>query len=342
MALPSAPTNVVAYPGNGQAYITFTGSNTNGGPAISSYTVTSSPGGFTATGAASGIIMTGLSNGTSYTFTVTGTNTVGTSPASAPSAAVTPDATIAVGQFRRTFAYTGAMQSWVVPTNTTSVAVDVVAAGGGSFAAYPDEAGFGGRVQATMTVTPGSTLNIFVGGKGTDYLSPAVPGWNGGGGPASGSSVNYATGGGATDIRIGGTALSHRVIVAGGGAGARNGLPYFGGHGGGVTGGDGQFTTTGNGELKRGLGGTQTAGGRRGCGFSGCGTAGTLGVGGDCGSSSAFGSAGGGGYYGGGGSADSATGGGGSSYADASRCSSVVHTQGYNRDQGYLLLTFTP
>jgi len=62
----------------------------DGGSAITGYTVTSSPGVITATGTASPIVVDGLTNGTPYTFTMTATNAVGTGPASVVSAAATP------------------------------------------------------------------------------------------------------------------------------------------------------------------------------------------------------------------------------------------------------------
>jgi hypothetical protein len=89
-AVPGAPTSPVATRGNASASVTFTAPASNGGSAILSYTVTSSPGGVTGTGSASPISVGGLTNGTAYTFTVTATNAVGPSAASAPSAAVTP------------------------------------------------------------------------------------------------------------------------------------------------------------------------------------------------------------------------------------------------------------
>ncbi len=88
--VPGAPTIGTAAAGNAQAMVSFTAPVSNGGSPITSYTVTSSPGGITATGTASPIIVTGLTNGTPYTFTVTATNAVGTGPASAPSNSVVP------------------------------------------------------------------------------------------------------------------------------------------------------------------------------------------------------------------------------------------------------------
>ena len=88
--VPGAPTGVSATAGNAQATITFTAPGSNGGSAITGYTVTSSPGGFTGTGSASPITVTGLTNGTAYTFTVIATNANGNSSASSASNSVTP------------------------------------------------------------------------------------------------------------------------------------------------------------------------------------------------------------------------------------------------------------
>jgi hypothetical protein len=90
---PDAPTITGVVSGNAQATVSFTAPSSNGGSVITSYTATSSPGGFTGTVTQSGdgtITVSGLTNGTPYTFTVTATNTIGTSAASAASSSVTP------------------------------------------------------------------------------------------------------------------------------------------------------------------------------------------------------------------------------------------------------------
>ena len=75
---------------NGAASVTFTAPASNGSNLpITSYTVTSSPGGFTSTGASSPLTVTGLQSSTSYTFTVIATNAAGNSPASAASNSIT-------------------------------------------------------------------------------------------------------------------------------------------------------------------------------------------------------------------------------------------------------------
>src|SRR5208337_5546008 len=90
ITVPGAPTIGTATAGNAQATVSFTPPVSNGGSAITGYTLTSNPGGIIAKGAASPITVTGLTNGTAYTFTVTATNAVGTGPASSPSKSVTP------------------------------------------------------------------------------------------------------------------------------------------------------------------------------------------------------------------------------------------------------------
>lgn len=89
-AAPDAPTGISATAtGQTTATVLFTAPTSNGGSAITGYTVTSSPGGVTASGSTSPISVTGLNSGTTYTFTVIANNGAINSVASAPSAAVT-------------------------------------------------------------------------------------------------------------------------------------------------------------------------------------------------------------------------------------------------------------
>jgi trimeric autotransporter adhesin len=87
---PGVPTSVSATsPTSTTASVSFTAPGFSKLP-ITSYTVTSSPGGLTGTGASSPITVSGLTAGTAYTFTVTATNANGTSTASSASNSATP------------------------------------------------------------------------------------------------------------------------------------------------------------------------------------------------------------------------------------------------------------
>lgn len=207
---------------------------------------------------------------------------------------------------------TPGVYDWTVPVGVTSITVD--ARGGyGGFAG-----GLGGRVQATISVTPGELLRISVGSHT-----------------------------GASDIRRGSFTLADRFIVAGGGGGAGE-IDFcndvgFGGHGGGLVGG------AGIGEAGGGSGGTQTDGGTAG----GNGSPGGFGFGGAGGTILFWGGAGGSGWYGGGGGGGGhdgddcdiplgpGGGGGGSSYCGAS-CSSTTHTTGFQVGNGQVIITYSP
>jgi M6 family metalloprotease-like protein len=86
---PGAPTIVSVAAGNTMASIAFAPPVSNGGSAITGYTVTPNSG-LPVSGDTVPIVVTGLTNGISYTFIIKATNAVGTGPASAVSAAVTP------------------------------------------------------------------------------------------------------------------------------------------------------------------------------------------------------------------------------------------------------------
>ncbi len=224
-----------------------------------------------------------------------------------------------------TFQFKASEQNWTVPEGVKTIHINAYGAQGGSA-----NGGKGGKVESDMKVTPGTKLIINVGSQ----PSGAEAGYNGGG-KACG---NGHGGGGATDIRIGGSGLEHRVLVAGGGGGA--GYGGLGGPGGGTVGGDGIYDADNAAHIAKG--GTQEAGGAGARAYFSPG--GQIGVGGDglnnrgdC-SNGAMG-AGGGGYYGGGGGG-AGGGGGGSSYTNDSN-SKVSHHQGVNEGNGKLVIYFT-
>ena len=92
LLVPDAPTIGTATGGNASASVAFTAPANVGGGAITGYAAVSTPGGFTGSGASSPITVSGLSNGTAYTFKVRATNAYGTSPLSAASSSVVPEA----------------------------------------------------------------------------------------------------------------------------------------------------------------------------------------------------------------------------------------------------------
>ena len=195
------------------------------------------------------------------------------------------------------FNYTGSFQTYVVPAPFDCIDVVVEGAQGGG-----TNGGLGARVTATIPVTPGQTLRVYVGercsGTGTSF--------NGGGAGQTATSAGDPSfcGGGGSDIRVAPYGTANRIVVAGGG----------GGQGGGTEdgqGGDGGCATGGIGAAPFGVGGsggTQAAGGAGGpawnasgnSGFDGSFFSGGNGAVDPCNNNSP-GGGGGGGYYGGGG-----------------------------------------
>ena len=116
---PFPPTGVIATPGVSSASVKFTPPAVDNA-SITSYTVTANPGGLTCVSATSlPCTVSGLTNGTAYTFTATATNPYGTSIASTPSAAVTPQPLPGAPTGASAVAgNTTALVSWTAPAPT--------------------------------------------------------------------------------------------------------------------------------------------------------------------------------------------------------------------------------
>jgi hypothetical protein len=101
---PNAPSGVTATASTtttGVIGVSWTAPNSNGGSAITSYTVTSTPGSLSCQSFAptTTCSVSGLTAGTFYTFTVVATNVIGNSVASAPSTAVQAPTSLMPGSF---------------------------------------------------------------------------------------------------------------------------------------------------------------------------------------------------------------------------------------------------
>ncbi|MCE2790132.1 MAG: hypothetical protein LW630_09500, partial [Saprospiraceae bacterium] len=170
-----------------------------------------------------------------------------------------------------TLFYTGSMQTYQIPAGVTNITIQAFGAAGANGNAGGNtlggNGGKGSKVTGNLTVTGGSTLNIFVGGA----ASGVTGGYNGG---AAGGSSLAGGGGGASDVRYPGTGSGDRIIVAGGGGGGRGGCENsaaVGGNGGSgdEDGVDGSDSPTHNGFAGGGKGGTSLAGGSKGIGCGG-------------------------------------------------------------------------
>ncbi len=239
----------------------------------------------------------------------------------------------------QTFNYTAGVQTFTAPV-TGNYTVTLFGAQGGN--GLNTTGGLGGQATGSLALTAGQSISIYVGGKGGN--AGGVMGWNGGGqgGLDVGAGQHAGSGGGATDIRVGGNALANRVIVAGGGAGGgRDGVT-------GVGGGSSGTTSANYSSGYGGTGGTQVGGGLAWTLARGA-THGTLGQGGNgsTGYNAAGGGGGGGGYYGGGGGTStqnhgsgwSAGGGGGSSFLGGVTAGST--TQGVRSNDGLCTITWS-
>ena len=208
-----------------------------------------------------------------------------------------------------TFAFSGAMETFMVPAGVTSITVTLDGGEGGASCLMGTPSpgvpgGKGARVVATLAVSPGEQYEVRAGGMGGGFGKNGSTGcsdkggFNGGGGPGINGNAYLIPGGGggASDLRpAGGAALL--VAGGGGGAGGYAAGPGPGGVGGPAGGAGGDSGTTGangapNGGVPGGCGGA--APGQSSCaiGATGSFTGGSLGTTGSAGQGGVGGTAG--------------------------------------------------
>ena len=205
---PGPPTSLTGSLGNMSANLSWTAPVSNGGYAISSYTVTSNPGAFsttTANGSITSAIVSGLTNGSSYTFTVIATTFFGNSVASSPSAAIVPGAVpSAPTNVTGVYGNTQVTVSWTASASN----------GGRSIISYTVTSTPGG---ITATTPDGNTTTAIVTGltNGTPYTFVVVAtnslGNSSGSNPSS--SVTPATLPGAPTITVASSANTQATIT---------------------------------------------------------------------------------------------------------------------------------
>jgi|GEM_PF-2504389 len=252
----------------------------------------------------------------------------------ATAGAAGPTATCSGGTCTVSYGFTGAAQTFVVPSGVTSVVATVKGAEGGT---DPERSGTGGgETVATLPVSPGTTLTLVVGQKGLGVGGADTGPVYGGGAPGGIGTIpgsTGATGGGGSFV----FGPGNELLLTAGGAGGFDGTGIWGGGGGGGAGVPPQKGAPYSPNCGGGGAGGSAAGGSGGTGATaaedghpGSGPmtlTGTTGGGGGVGPQFG-GGGGGGGYFGGGGGSaanpsncvyqgTAGSGGGGSGYAYA-------------------------
>jgi len=164
-APPSAPVNVVATAGNASAILSWTApanhqpvtsytvhnSLASNGVLVADMTITAAPG---TTRVPTSATVTGLANSVTYQFEVQATNAQGSSPFSAPSNSVTPQAPTAPGMPTNVSAIAGdssATVSWTAPASD----------GGSPITGYTVTAFAGGAPAGITAIQSGSPATVF-------------------------------------------------------------------------------------------------------------------------------------------------------------------------------------
>jgi hypothetical protein len=179
--VPGAPAIGIATAGDAQASVSFSAPASNGGAAITGYTVASNPaGGIDSQAGSTSLthVVTGLTNGTAYTFTVTATNSVGTGSASAASNSVVPSAPAAA-----TVPGAPVIGSATAGDEQISVAFSAPASNGG--AAISSYTATCGAASASGSVSPIVVTGLT---NGTPYTCTVTATNSVGTGPASAAS----------------------------------------------------------------------------------------------------------------------------------------------------------
>jgi hypothetical protein len=159
-------------------------------------------------------VASGLTNGTTYYYRVAPIlllSDVRTTASYSSVVSATPT-TLTAG----TYAYSGAPTLFTVPTGVSWLQVDAQAGQGGTAGSNGYVGGQGGRTQATIPVTAGEKLYLYIGGAGgragsSPSANTYAAGWNGGG---TGNNTNAGGGGGASDIRRNEFTVTNKALTS--------------------------------------------------------------------------------------------------------------------------------